>query len=50
MVICSQIPTVLNRWKHLFNQVLNALGVLNVRQMDIHIDEPLVSEPSPIKI
>jgi hypothetical protein len=40
---------VLNRWKNFFNQVLNVRGVLDVRQIDIHMAEPLVPEPSLVK-
>jgi hypothetical protein len=40
----------LNRWKNFFNQVLNIHGVYNVRQMDIHTAEPLVPEPSLVKV
>jgi hypothetical protein len=35
---------VLNRWKHFFNQVLNIHGVHDVRQMAIHMAEPVVPE------
>jgi hypothetical protein len=35
---------VLNRWKNYFNQVLNVHWLHDVRQMDIHVAEPLVSE------
>jgi hypothetical protein len=41
---------VLNRWKNVFNQVLNVHGVHDVRQMDIHTAEPLVSEPSLVEV
>jgi hypothetical protein len=41
--------SVLNRWKNLFNQMLNIRGVHDVRQMDIHMAEPLVLEPSLVK-
>jgi hypothetical protein len=41
---------VLNRWKNFFNQVLNVHGVHDVRQMDIHTAEPLVPEPSLVKV
>jgi hypothetical protein len=41
---------VLNRWKHFFNQVLNVHGVHDVRQMDIHMTEPLVPEPSLVEV
>jgi hypothetical protein len=42
--------SVLNRWKNFFNQVLNVLGVHNVRQKDIHMAEPLVPEPSLVEV
>jgi hypothetical protein len=41
---------ILTRWKHFFNQVLNVLGVHNVRQMDIQTAEPLVPEPSLVEV
>jgi hypothetical protein len=50
MVPCSQIPSVFNRWKNFFNQVLNVHGVHDVRQMDIHMAEPSVPEPSLVKV
>jgi hypothetical protein len=37
--------SVLNRWKNSFYQALNTHGVHDVRQMDIHMAEPLVPEP-----
>jgi hypothetical protein len=42
--------SVLNRWKNFFNQMLNINGVHDVRQMDIHTAEPLVSEPSLVEV
>jgi hypothetical protein len=42
--------SVLNGWKNFFNQVLNIYGVHDVRQMDIHMVEPLVPEPSLIEV
>jgi hypothetical protein len=42
--------SALNRWKNFFNQVLNVRGVYDVRQMDIHTAEPLVSEPSLVEV
>jgi hypothetical protein len=33
-----------------FNQVLNIGGIHNVRQMDIHVAEPLLPEPSLVKV
>jgi hypothetical protein len=41
---------ILNRWKNFFNQVPNAHGVHDVRQMDIHTAEPLVPEPSLVEV
>jgi hypothetical protein len=38
--------SVLNRWKNFCDLVLNVYGVHDVRQMDIHMAEPLVPEPS----
>jgi hypothetical protein len=43
-------PNVLNRWKNFFNQVLNVDGVHYVRQLDIHMAEPLVPEPSLVEV
>jgi hypothetical protein len=41
--------SVLNRWKHFFNQLLNIQGV-HIRQMDIHVTEPLVPKPSLVEV
>jgi hypothetical protein len=41
---------ILNRWKNFFNQVLNVHGFHDVRQMDIHMAEPLVPEHSLVKV
>jgi hypothetical protein len=42
--------SVLNKWKNVFNQVLNVRGVHDVRQMDIHTTEPLVPELSLVDV
>jgi hypothetical protein len=42
--------SVLNSWKNFFNQVLNVYGVCDVRHMNIHMAEPLVQEPSLVKL
>jgi hypothetical protein len=42
--------SILNRWKNFFDQVLNICGVHNVRQKDIRTVEPLVLEPSLVKV
>jgi hypothetical protein len=41
---------VLNRWKNFFNQVQNVHGIHHVRQMNIQMAEPLVPEPSLVKV
>jgi hypothetical protein len=38
----SDPQNVLNRWKNFFNEVLNVHGVHDIRQMDIHMAEPLL--------
>jgi hypothetical protein len=40
----------LNRWKHFFNQVLNAYGVHNVKLKAIQMAEPSVPEPSIVEV
>jgi hypothetical protein len=42
--------SVLNKWKHFFNQVLNVHGVHNVGQKDVHTAEPLVPQPSLVEV
>jgi len=46
MVICLQIPAVLNRWKKYFCQLSNIHGINDVRQTEMHAAEPLVPEHS----
>jgi hypothetical protein len=41
---------VLNKWKNFFNQVLNVREVHDVRQMDIHTAEPLISKPNLVEV
>jgi hypothetical protein len=36
----------LNRWKNYFSQLLNIHNVSDVRQIDIHRVEPLVTNPN----
>jgi hypothetical protein len=52
--MCSNLladpQSVLNRWEHFFNQMLNVHGVHNVRQKDIQAAEPLVPKPSLVKV
>jgi hypothetical protein len=42
--------SILNRWKNYFCQLLNVLGVNDVRQTEIHTAEPLVLEPSSFEV
>jgi hypothetical protein len=48
--LLADLQNVLNRWKNFFNQMLNVHWVYDVRQMDIHTAEPLVLEPSLVKV
>jgi hypothetical protein len=41
---------MLSRWKNFFNQVLNVHGFHDVRQLDVHMAEPLIQEPSHVKV
>jgi hypothetical protein len=50
-VICLQIlPNILNRWWNYFCQLLNVHGINDVKRREIHIAEPLVTEPRPFEI
>jgi hypothetical protein len=48
--LLAEPQNILNKWKNIFNQALNVHGVHDVRQMDIQTAEPLVSEPSLVKV
>jgi hypothetical protein len=37
---------ILNRWKNYYSQLLNVHNVSDVRQIDVHMVEPLVPGPS----
>jgi hypothetical protein len=41
---------ILNRWKNYFSQLFRVLRVSEVRQIEIHMAEPLVPYPSPIAV
>jgi hypothetical protein len=41
---------ILNTWKNYASQVLNVHGVNEIRQMEIHIAEPLVTDPNPFEV
>jgi hypothetical protein len=38
--------SILGRWRNHFSQLLNVIGVSDVRQTETHTSEPLVPEPS----
>ena len=42
--------SIVARWRKYFSQLLNVHGVNDVRQTEIHTAEPLVPEPSAIKV
>jgi hypothetical protein len=48
--LLADFHSIFNRWKNYFCQLLNAHGVNNVRQTEIHIAEPLVPGPSSSEV
>jgi hypothetical protein len=48
--LLADSQNVLNKWNDFFKQVLNIHGVHDVRQKDVHMAEPLVPEPSLVKV
>lgn len=49
MVICLKISTTFKRWNY-YSQLLNVHMVSDVRQIEIHIAEPKVPDPSPSEV
>ena len=45
-VLVADPHSILARWRNYFSQLLNVHEVKDIRQAEIHIVEPLVSEPS----
>jgi hypothetical protein len=41
---------ILNRWKNYFSQLLNVHNVSDVRQIEVHMAEPLVPCPSHLEV
>jgi hypothetical protein len=41
---------ILNRWNDYFSQLLNVHNVSDVRQIELHTAEPIVSGPSPLEV
>ena len=42
--------SIMARWRKYFSQLLNVHGVNDVRQAEIHTEEPLVPEPSAFEV
>ena len=42
--------SIMTRWRKYFYQILNVHGVSDVRQAEIHTEEPLVPEPSALDV
>ena len=42
--------SIMARWRNHFYQILNVHGFSDVRQAEIHTAEPLVPEPSALKV
>jgi hypothetical protein len=43
-------PIILNRWKYYFSRLLNVHNVSDVRQIEVHMAEPLVPGPSHLEV
>jgi hypothetical protein len=41
---------IVNRWKSYFSQILNVHNVSDVRQIEIHMAEPLIPGPSHLEV
>jgi hypothetical protein len=46
----ADFHNISNRWKNYFSQLLNVHRVSDVRQMEIHVAELLVPEPSTFEV
>ncbi|PNF15201.1 hypothetical protein B7P43_G14115 [Cryptotermes secundus] len=47
--LLADLHNILNRWKNYLSQLLNVHRISDVREIEIHIAEPLVSDPSPFE-
>jgi hypothetical protein len=43
--LVTDCHSILARWRNHFCQLLNVIGVSDIRQTEIHTSEPLVPEP-----
>jgi hypothetical protein len=41
---------ILNRWKNYFSQLLNLHNASDIRQIEVHRAQPLVSSPSCLQV
>jgi hypothetical protein len=48
--VVADSHSIMARWRNYFSQILNVHGVSDVRQAEIHTVEPLVPEPSALKM
>ena len=42
--------SILAMWRNYFSQLLNVHGVNDIRQIEIHTEEPLAPEPSAYEV
>jgi hypothetical protein len=48
--LVADSQSIVARWRNCLSQLLNILGVNDVRQIEVHMAEPLVSEPSAFEV
>jgi hypothetical protein len=48
--VLADLHNILTRWKNYFSLLLNVHNVSDVRQIEVHTAEPLVSRPSRIEV
>jgi hypothetical protein len=47
--LLADFHNILNRWKNYFSQLLNVHNVSDVKQIEVHMAEPLVPGPSHLE-
>jgi hypothetical protein len=48
--LLADSKNILNRWENYFSQLLNVHNISDIRQMEVHTDEPLVPGPSRLEV
>jgi hypothetical protein len=48
--LLTDSQNILNRWKNNISQLLNVHNVSDVRQIEVHMAEPLVPGPSHLEV